>query len=84
MDSEKLKKLADQTLTLHDFQQKAPEDLALAVVLWKEMKGQPPEGDWTYATLMGMKMADALGVRKQYDELLSQLPPLRIAQKYEG
>jgi hypothetical protein len=52
------------------------EDLALAILLWKDFKA---DGRFDLdITLQAMKMADYLGVRDQYDSLLSKIPPMKI------
>lgn len=77
MTSEELQKLAEMNLKLETFLEKGKEDIALMIILWKDLKAQPP-GDWAYAAIMAIKLADAFKVRAEYDNLIKNLPPFKI------
>lgn len=52
------------------------EELALALLLWKDFKS---EGRFDPELIkMAVMFADVLGVRKEFDGMLSKLPPMRI------
>ena len=52
------------------------EELALAFVLWKDFKSQ---GKMDIKIMkQAVSFADRFGVRKEFEELLSKLPPLKI------
>lgn len=56
------------------------EDLALAIILLKDFKGQgkfDPK-----VTLDAIKMAQYLGVGAEYEKLLSRIPPMKIEPRY--
>ena len=58
------------------------EELALALVLWKDFKTQ---GKWdVQITRQALEFADRLNVRKEYDALLIKLPPMRILPRQEA
>lgn len=78
MDPEKTAKLADMKLSRSDMFERCKEDLALMILLWKELKSMPPEGDWMYASLMSLKFAEAMDVRDEYEKLSKDIPKLKI------
>lgn len=54
-------------------------DLALALILLKDYKSQ---GKWdSDVSLTIIKFATSLGVRKEFTELLSKVPPMLIKPK---
>lgn len=56
------------------------EELALALILWKDFKDQ---GKMDLEIMKQViSFADYLGVRKEFDELLGKLPPLKIEERY--
>jgi hypothetical protein len=59
------------------------EELALALLLWKDFKTQPPTNsdDAMKVTIQMFQFADKLTVRKQLEEMMSKLPPMRIVPR---
>jgi hypothetical protein len=56
------------------------EELALALLLWKDFKTQnnlDPE-----ITLQMFKLSETLGVTKELTDLIPKIPPLKWTQKY--
>lgn len=65
---------------LEDLSDDGKQQLAMALLLLKDFKA---DGKFDVETvLMILELADMLGVRKQYDDLVAQVPPLRITQRY--
>ena len=57
----------------------AKEELALALLLWKDFKSQ---GRFDVKiTLDAIKFAEVLGVKDEFDKLLSKLPPMKIVPR---
>ncbi len=56
------------------------EELALALILWKEFKYSGKIDIGIYAKFSNM--AEMLGVKKEAEELLRQIPPLKIVERY--
>lgn len=57
------------------------QQVALALILLKDFKSQgrfDPD-----LTLMIIEMADHLGVRSEYDDLTSKIPPMKIEPRYK-
>jgi len=52
------------------------EEVALALILWKDFKAEGKMDVDIFIT--ATKLADTLGVRKQFDALLPKIPPMRI------
>jgi hypothetical protein len=60
--------------------QDGKEELALALLLWKDFKTQgKPDMD---IALQMFKLADTLGVKKELEDLIPKVPPLKWTQKY--
>ena len=56
------------------------QQVALALILLKDYK---TGGVFDIeSSLMVIELADHLGVRKEYDELMPVVPPMRIEQRY--
>ncbi len=60
--------------------EEAKEELALALVLWKDFKcgGRFDTG----IAIQMLKLADHLGVRKQTEAMLHKLPPVRFTSRF--
>ncbi len=55
------------------------EELALALILWKDFK---TDGKFDIeATKQVLGLADSIGVRKEYDALISKVPPMKIVPR---
>lgn len=78
MNNEDIKKLSDLKLSLNDLLEKCKEDVASALLLWKDFKSSPPEGDWVYASIMSIKMAEALECKDEFIKLTNSLPKFKI------
>lgn len=60
--------------------QAGKEELALALLLWKDFKTQDkPDMD---ITLQMFRLAETLGVTKELNNLLPKMPLLKWVQKY--
>ena len=55
------------------------ERLAIALIMLKDYEGGV--SDQVTAMREAMRMADGLGVRPEFDRLLSKLPPFQITEK---
>jgi hypothetical protein len=64
---------------LEDLNDAGREELALAILLWKDFKSDG-KVDPTI-TLAAIKFAMMLGVEKQFDALLSKLPPMKVTPR---
>lgn len=55
----------------------AREEIALALLLWRDFKS---EGKFEVEIVRQMlELADYLGVRKELDELMPKLPPMKVS-----
>ena len=59
--------------------QAGKEELALALLLWKDFKADGKMDIEVFALMC--KFADMLGIRKEVDALISKLPPLKIVPR---
>ena len=56
------------------------EELALALVLLKDFKS---DGKWDPdITLQILSMADFVGVKSEFEKMLTQIPPMKIEPRY--
>lgn len=65
---------------LDDLSDDGKQELALALVLWKDFKTQGKMDLEIFK--QAIALSDMLGVRKEFDELIKKLPPLKIAPRY--
>ena len=65
--------------TLADLSEDGKQQLALALLLLKDFKS---DGKFDVNMILKiLELADMLGVREQYDELITRIPPLKITQR---
>ena len=56
------------------------DEIAMALLLWKDFKA---DGRFDPTVVMTvLRLADDLGVREEYDELIVTIPPLKIVERY--
>lgn len=65
---------------LDDLSDDGKQELALALVLWKDFKTQGKMDLEIFK--QAIDLSDMLGVRKEFEELIKKLPPLKIAPRY--
>jgi hypothetical protein len=66
---------------LSDMSKDGRQQLALALLLLKDFKS---EGRCDLdVSLMCLEFADMLGVRKEFEELIPKVPPMRIEPRYK-
>jgi hypothetical protein len=66
--------------TLNDLSERGKEELALALILWKDFKtGGKMDIE---ATKQAYELADMLGVTKQFDALIPKVPPMKVEPRY--
>jgi len=55
------------------------QEFALAIILWKDFKS---EGRFDpKLTITAIRMAKMIGVEKEYDELMTKIPPMKITPR---
>ena len=59
----------------------AKEDLAIALILLRDFKGQGKMDVELTKYMVGL--AGAIGVRDQYDMMMSKIPPMRIEPRHQ-
>lgn len=79
ISGEELKKISDFKLTKDIVFSKCKEELALMLVLWKYFKSQPPDGDYMWAFIMAKKYAEAFGIVKEFEDLVSKTPKIKFS-----
>lgn len=67
---------------LSDLSEEGKEELALALLLWKDFKKQNDGESWAKAAMQMFEMAEMLGVKKELEYLIPRLPPFKITPKY--
>ena len=55
------------------------EELAIALILWKDWKSGK-KMDLAFS-MQAINYAEMLGIRQEYDKMLSQIPPMKIEQR---
>ena len=69
--------------TLKDLSQGGKEELALALLLWKDFKSQGKPADKAFdVTRAAIEMAMMLGIQKEFNEMMPKLPPLVFGEKH--
>lgn len=67
--------------TLADLSDDGKQQLAMALLLLKDFKTEGRfEPD---IVLMIVQLADMLGVREEYDDLVPKIPPMKIEPRYK-
>ena len=61
--------------------QAGKEELALAVILWKDFKSQGKMD--IEITKSALEMAKHLGVSEEFNGLMSKIPPMKIEPRYK-
>jgi len=66
-------------MKLEDLTDDGRQELALAVLLWKDFKCQGKMDIEIYK--QAIELAEMLGVKTQFEELIKKLPPLKITPR---
>jgi hypothetical protein len=63
----------------------AKQDLAFALILLKDFKSQGDYGESVNSITLFKyvwELADLLGIKKEFDDMLSKVPPMKILEKH--
>jgi len=67
-------------LFMSELSKEGKEEFALAIIIWKDFKTNGKID--VEVTKTAIKMAQFVGVEKEYNEMLPKIPPLEIKERF--